>query len=241
MTVEVEGLESRVTPFPVAASKYSALYPVSGGGLVWLRWPISGALGETFANPDDTSGRPTLEYFNISKAKKSELVDHLDWFAVSGDGTRLVVVDEDELRAVPSTESGDGDSTVWIDLRRILHEVDPPAEWRQSYEEAGRLIRAYYWDPQMCGIDWTGVLDQYRPLVDRVASPTTSRTYCGRSWASWAPRTPTSPRPAATRARPTTSAARASWVPTSSAGRAVGRWPASSPASPRTPRRAHRW
>ncbi|CAM5394608.1 Tricorn protease OS=Streptomyces cyaneofuscatus OX=66883 GN=G3I52_33630 PE=3 SV=1 [Streptomyces cyaneofuscatus] len=40
--VEFEGLESRVTPFPVSASKYSALHPVSGGGLVWLRWPISG-------------------------------------------------------------------------------------------------------------------------------------------------------------------------------------------------------
>ncbi|MGW3125239.1 S41 family peptidase [Streptomyces sp. NPDC001123] len=171
VTVEVEGLESRVTPFPVTASKYSALYPVAGGGLVWLRWPISGALGETFVNPADTSGRPTLEYFNISKAKKSELVDHLDWFTVSGDGSRLVVVDEGELRAVPSTESGDGDTTVWIDLRRILHEVDPPAEWRQAYAEAGRLIRDYFWDPGMCGIDWDGVLDQYRPLVERVASP----------------------------------------------------------------------
>ncbi|MCX4738618.1 S41 family peptidase [Streptomyces antibioticus] len=171
VTVEVEGLESRVTPFPVSASKYSALYPVAGGGLVWLRWPISGALGETFANPDDTSGRPTLEYFNISKAKRSELVGDLDWFAVSGDGTRLVVVDEGELRAVPSTESGDLDSTVWIDLRRILHEVDPGAEWRQSYDEAGRLTRAYFWDPGMCGIDWDAVLDQYRPLVERVASP----------------------------------------------------------------------
>ncbi|WP_093777023.1 S41 family peptidase [Streptomyces sp. yr375] len=171
VTVETEGLESRVTPFPVTASKYSALYPVAGGGLVWLRWPISGALGETFANPDDTSGRPTLEYFNISKAKKSELVGDLDWFALSGDGTRLVVVDEGELRAVPSTESGDLDSTVWIDLRRILHEVDPGAEWRQSYEEAGRLIRAYFWEPGMCGIDWDAVLDQYRPLVERVASP----------------------------------------------------------------------
>ncbi|WP_210588324.1 S41 family peptidase [Streptomyces sp. GESEQ-35] len=171
VTVEVEGLESRVTPFPVTASKYSALYPVAGGGLVWLRWPISGALGETFVNPDDTSGRPTLEYFNITKAKKSELVEHLDWFAVSGDGSRLVVVDEGELRAVPSAESGDGDTTVWIDLRRILHEVDPAAEWRQSYEEAGRLIRAYFWEPGMCGIDWTTVLEQYRPLVERVASP----------------------------------------------------------------------
>ncbi|MFE9765981.1 S41 family peptidase [Streptomyces sp. NPDC005808] len=171
VTVEIEGLESRVTPFPVTASKYSALHPVAGGGLVWLRWPISGALGETFANPDDTSGRPTLEYFNIAKAKKSELVDHLDWFAVSGDGSRLVVVDETDLRAVPSTESGDGDSTVWIDLRRILHEADPPAEWRQAYEEAGRIIRAYFWEPHMCGIDWDAVLAQYRPLVERVASP----------------------------------------------------------------------
>ncbi|MFI2434836.1 S41 family peptidase [Streptomyces sp. NPDC018693] len=171
VTVEVEGLESRVTPFPVAASKYSALSPVAGGGLVWLRWPISGALGETFANPDDTSGKPTLEHFSLTKAKKSELVGDLDWFGVSGDGTRLVVVDEGELRAVPATEAGDSDSTVWIDLRRILHEVDPGAEWRQAYAEAGRLIRAYFWDPGMCGIDWDAVLEQYRPLVERVASP----------------------------------------------------------------------
>ncbi|MEU9199986.1 S41 family peptidase [Streptomyces sp. NPDC048332] len=171
VTVEFEGLESRVTPFPVSASKYSALYPVSGGGLVWLRWPISGALGETFANPADMSGRPTLEYFNITKAKKTELVDHLDWFAVSGDASRLVVMDDGELRAVPATEPGDNDSTVYLDLRRILHEADPPAEWRGAYDEAGRLIRSYFWEPDMCGIDWPAILDQYRPLVERVATP----------------------------------------------------------------------
>ncbi|MEW2174719.1 S41 family peptidase [Streptomyces sp. NPDC005406] len=171
VTVEFEGLESRVTPFPVSASKYSALYPVSGGGLVWLRWPISGALGETFANPADMSGRPTLEHFNIAKAKKTELVDHLDWFAVSGDASRLVVMDDGELRAVPATEPGDNDSTVYIDLRRILHEADPAAEWRQAYGEAGRIIRSYFWEPDMCGIDWPAILDQYRPLVERVATP----------------------------------------------------------------------
>ncbi|MCZ9344514.1 peptidase S41, partial [Streptomyces sp. TRM76130] len=127
VTVEVAGLASRVTPFPVTASKYSALHPVADGGLVWLRWPISGALGETFANPNDPSERPTLEHFSPAKARKSELVDHLDWFSVSGDGTRLVVLDEGDLRAVPATEPGDGDSTTWIDARRILHQVDPGA------------------------------------------------------------------------------------------------------------------
>ncbi|MBT2394225.1 PDZ domain-containing protein [Streptomyces sp. ISL-1] len=171
VTVEVEGLADRVTPFPVAASKYSALHPVSGGGLVWMRWPISGALGETFANPADTTGRPTLEHFDITKARKTELVGHLDWFAVSGDGSRLVVVDDGELRAVPATEPGDSDTTVYLDLRRILHEADPPSEWRQAYDEAGRITRAYFWEPGMCGIDWDGVLDQYRPLVENIATP----------------------------------------------------------------------
>ncbi|WP_138899174.1 S41 family peptidase, partial [Streptomyces chryseus] len=169
--VEVEGLPNRVTPFPVSASKYSGLQPVSGGGLVWLRWPISGALGETFANPADMSGRPTLEHFNLTKARKTELVDHLDWFAVSGDGTRLVVMDEGELRAVPATETGDSDSTVYLDLRRILHQVDPEAQWRQAYAEAGRIVRAYFWEPHMCGVDWDAVLDHYRPLLERVATP----------------------------------------------------------------------
>ncbi|MFJ6697340.1 S41 family peptidase [Streptomyces sp. NPDC091272] len=171
VTVEVEGLPNRVTPFPVRASKYSSLSAVGGGGLVWLRWPISGALGETFANPADTSGRPTLEHFDLVKARRTELAEDLEWFAISGDGTRLVVMEDGELRAVPATERGDNDTTVHLDLRRILHEVDPGAEWRQSYEEAGRIVQAYFWEPRMGGIDWPAVLEQYRPLVERVSSP----------------------------------------------------------------------
>ncbi|MCQ4042250.1 S41 family peptidase [Streptantibioticus rubrisoli] len=170
VVVEADGLQNRVTPFPVAASKYSSLSPVRGG-LVWLRWPISGALGETFANPADPSPRPTLEYFDLFRTRRTELLRHMDWYAVSGDGRRLVVYDDGELAVVPAYERGDDDSTVILDMRRILHEVNPAAEWRQAYEEAGRIIRDYFWAPDMCGIDWPAVLDQYRPLVERVASP----------------------------------------------------------------------
>lgn len=167
--VEAEGLASRVTPFPVPASKYSSLHPVSGGGLVWLRWPISGVLGETFADPANTSGQPTLEHFDLAKAKSTELHQDLDGFAVSGDGTRLVLYDEGDLSVI-SAKPGDSEA-VEIDLRRIHHEADPAAEWRQSFEEAGRIMRDYFWDPKMCGVDWPAVLDQYRPLVERVATP----------------------------------------------------------------------
>ena len=38
------------------------------------------------------------------------------------------------------------------------------------YDEAGRLMRDDFWSPDMCGVDWDGVLAKYRPLLDRVAS-----------------------------------------------------------------------
>ncbi len=39
---------------------------------------------------------------------------------------------------VPADQRADADTTTFIDLRRILHDVDPAAEWRQAYAEAGR-------------------------------------------------------------------------------------------------------
>ena len=140
--VEAEGLASRVTPFPVAASKYSALRPVSGGGLVWLRWPISGALGETFANPDDTSGRPTLEHFDLARARAHRTRPPASTgsrSAATAPGSSSTT--RATARGALPTSLADADTTVHLDLRRILHEVDPAAEWRQAYEEAGRLIR----------------------------------------------------------------------------------------------------
>ena len=47
--------------------------------------------------------------------------------------------------------------------------VDPAAEWRQMYDEAGRLMRDNFWRPDLGGIDWEAVLDRYRPVLARAA------------------------------------------------------------------------
>ena len=66
--------------------------------------------------------------------------------------------------------SGDGDEDVTVDLDRVTVQIDPAAEWRQMYDEAGRLMRDNFWRADMGGVDWDGVLDRYRPLVERVAT-----------------------------------------------------------------------
>ncbi|MER7848274.1 S41 family peptidase [Kitasatospora sp. NPDC096077] len=165
--VDPEGLGERLLPFPVIASKYSATDAVRGG-LVWLRWPISGTLGQTFASPEDTSGRPSLEHFDLARGTRSTLADRLDGYAVSGDGGSIVVYSAGTLRVVPVGAPSAGTS---VDLRRITHTVHPAAEWRQAYHEAARIVRDQFWDERMSGLDWPALVAQYEPLLERICSP----------------------------------------------------------------------
>jgi tricorn protease len=169
VSVDPDGLPGRVVGVPVIEARYSGLRAVKGG-LAWLREPVAGVLGEGTASPEDDAPRPLLERFDLRKREVTELVGELDWFDVSGDGTRLVVKDHDELRVLPSEHSGDHGSgeSVTVDLSRARFQADPAALWQHAFAEAGRLMRRDYWTPDMSGVDWDGVLEEYRPLLDRI-------------------------------------------------------------------------
>ncbi len=167
--VDLDGLADRVVPVPVAAAGYSALVAAKGG-LLWLRSPLRGVLGDNLATPTARPPRAVLERFDLVKSRTDVLVDGLDAFATTGDGQRIVVQDGGDLRVVPSERKVDGEDSdsIDVDLSRVRVVVDRAAEWRQSYAEAGRLMRDLFWRTDMGGVDWAGVLDRYRPLVDRL-------------------------------------------------------------------------
>ena len=169
--VDPAGLADRVVRVPVPEARYSSLHAVKGG-LAWLREPVSGVLGENAADPYGDGPRATLERFDLARRKCAELVDELDWFTVSGDGSRVVVGDGDDVRVLPSERKQDGDDAdddLTVDLSRARFLADPAALWRHAYDEAGRLMRRDFWVPDMAGVDWDAVLAQYRPLLDRVS------------------------------------------------------------------------
>ncbi|MFD7654597.1 PDZ domain-containing protein [Actinosynnema sp. NPDC059797] len=169
--VDLEGLADRVVAVPVPAARYAGL-TAAKGGLLWLRSPLRGVLGDNLATPGARPPRAVLERFDLAKSRTEALVDGVDAFEVTGDGQRMVVQDGDELRVVPTdrkVDSDDGDS-VDVDLSRVRVVVDRAAEWRQAYAEAGRLMRDHFWRTDMGGVDWAGVLERYRPLVDRLGS-----------------------------------------------------------------------
>ncbi|WP_367132489.1 PDZ domain-containing protein [Saccharothrix sp. HUAS TT1] len=169
--VDLEGLADRVVAVPVAAASYSGL-SAARGGLLWLRSPLRGVLGDNLADPAARPPRAVLERFDLTKARAEVLVDGVDAYAVTGDGRRLVVQDGHDLQVVPADRKVDPDDSdsVDVDLSRVRVVVDLAAEWRQAYAEAGRLMRDNFWRTDMGGVDWAGVLERYRPLVDRLGS-----------------------------------------------------------------------
>jgi tricorn protease len=167
VTVDPDGLAARVVPLPVEQARYRQLHPVKGG-LAWLRAPVAGVLGEGGAAPEDDGPRPALQRFDLRKREVKELAAAADWFRVSGDGTRIVLRDREELRVIPSARKDDAGEAVTVDLTRARFQADPAALWRHAYDEAGRYLRRDFWAPDMSGVDWDGVLNSYRPLLDRV-------------------------------------------------------------------------
>ncbi len=97
----------------------------------------------------------------------------MNWFAASGDGSRLVIKDGQQLLVVPANRKADPDNSedrVSVDLSRARFLADPAALWRAAYEEAGRAMRHEFWVPDMADVDWDAALAQYRPLLDRIAT-----------------------------------------------------------------------
>ncbi|MCD9872422.1 S41 family peptidase [Streptomyces guryensis] len=171
--VDLEGLAERIVPFPVEAARYSHLRAAKDG-VLWLRHPVQGVLGVSRATPDDPDPKTELERYDLAQQRLEHLAADADHFRVSGDGKRVLLWTDGRLKVVPSDRRAagddDSDTNITVDLTRIRQTVDPSAEWRQMYEETGRIMRDHFWRPDMSGVDWTGVLDRYRPVLDRVAT-----------------------------------------------------------------------
>ncbi|MER7000318.1 S41 family peptidase [Streptomyces sp. NPDC000410] len=157
VVVDPEGLSDRAEPFPVEAGTYRALR-ATANGVLWIRQPAP--------PPASQDRHAVLEGWDLAGRRRVELRHGVRDYEVAGDGTRVVLRDHTGAMAVLSaTVPGDAAE---VDLDRVRAVVHPAAEWRQAYEEDGRLLRDVCARSDQGGADWDGVLRRYRPLVDRL-------------------------------------------------------------------------
>lgn len=168
---DFEGFEDRIVAFPVEAAAYAQL-AAAKDGVVWRRVVQKGEIGSGRAGVPGDAPKDAVGFFSFATRKATTVVDACDSFAVSGDGTKLVVRNGESVWVQPASEKPDDDSTdkVAVDLTRLRREIWPRDEWRQMFDENGRLMRDHYWRSDMGGVDWAEVLATYRPIVERLAT-----------------------------------------------------------------------
>lgn len=169
--VDAQGLAHRVINVPVPQGNYSGL-SAADGALLWLDHELAGVTGEGRASLEDKNAAPSLVRFDLAKRRSTTIVEALDSYRLTGDGEKVVLVQDKQIRVVPTAAKADEESgqLVKVELNRIRVQLDPVSVWGQAFDEAWRLQRDFFWTEDMAGQDWDSVHARYRPVVDRLGS-----------------------------------------------------------------------
>ncbi len=169
-TIDWDGLENRVIPFPVELGGHRQIKAVDDK-VFFLKGDVSGI------DPNDPSMEdegPTDLYTYCFKENKKEIYQKdCSGFQISLNGKFILMDCEDGLRLVPSdSKPNDGDDynkkNGHIDLYDIKLTVNPKQEWKQMYREAWILQREHFWAEDMSKINWVKVFKNYLPLLEKV-------------------------------------------------------------------------
>lgn len=169
--IDLEGIATRVEPFPVEEGIYSAIAGLSGK-VLFLSHPLASV--DTFG---DGHPRGELKSFDLKTRKAETILNGVNDFRLSRDRKRLLVRLEKTLRVLKGGEKPDekagfepGRQSGILSLGRVKLEVDPPTEWRQMLREAWQLQKEFFWTADLSGVDWDRVWERYAPLVERVGT-----------------------------------------------------------------------
>ena len=166
--IDLEGLAQRFVPIPVAERDYDHLIVAADGSLFYLARKQPGSTVEP-PNPARGAGpNPDADLYRYSfedrseKLLRSAVVD----IDASADRKKLLLrLGENKLEVADASEKLDAKPVELGGLRML---VDPRQEWHQIFDEVWRMEQAYFYDPNMHGLDWRAVRARYEPLLEYV-------------------------------------------------------------------------
>ncbi len=179
ITIDLDGIASRIVPFPVAEGRYGRVQGTHEG-VLFSSFPVEGTRKLDLFGGMVPPANGTLDAYHFETHKQERIADGISDFAVTANGKTLLYRAGERLRVLkagekpqpPEGEAADKPSreSGWLDLDRVKVSVEPAAEWRQMLGETWRLQREQYWVADMAGTDWKRVYDCYAPLLERIGS-----------------------------------------------------------------------
>ena len=160
MTIDFDGIATRVARAPIAADNYGGL-AAKPGFLLYASVPAFyyGRQGDRPAQ---------LKLFSIKDRKETLLADEIGGFAMSRDGAKVLVRQGPTLNIYEATPTGDRTKKAVSTAGLVVDRI-PAEEWNQIFNEVWRRYRDWFYVPNMHGYDWVALREQYKPLLKYVA------------------------------------------------------------------------
>ena len=150
--IDPAGFEQRVRAIPGSSGSYNTLDALSNGVLY-----MTGA-----------QGRQSLKFYNIDDRKEETIAENVRGYELSANREKILVRSGADY-AIIAAKPAQKFSESTINLENLETRIDPRAEWTQQFTDAWRILRDWFYDPQMHGLEWNAIHAKYAQLVPFVA------------------------------------------------------------------------
>ncbi|HUN86696.1 MAG TPA: PDZ domain-containing protein [Terracidiphilus sp.] len=168
VTVDLENIGDRILSLPIPPRNYGDIH-AGKAGVIYLEE------GSPFGRSDgEDPGAPirALWRFTLEKRKPEVVLENIDQFKVSADGSKVIYARHDGWTIAPADELKPGNDNPGkpLNLGEMQMTIDPRAEWRQIYHETWRIERDFLYDPNTHGLSIPKIEARYKPYLDNLAS-----------------------------------------------------------------------
>jgi tricorn protease len=161
--IDFDGLDRRLLPFPLPGGEHRTL---AAGGAEQVLY-----LSQLPPQPGQPAGAALLRY-DLAQRKGETLLSGVKDYRSTPDGKKALVLTAPETWSIvelaPGADAGKGK----LNLDAVEVRVEPRTEWPQIFDEAWRINRDYFYDPNMHGADWPAMKKKYAAFLPHLASST---------------------------------------------------------------------
>jgi tricorn protease len=149
LTIDWDGIQNRIIDLPIKSGQFIDLTVGKDDAIYYIE-------------SSDGNGN-NLHKYDMKKRKDQEVTD-LDWYLLSADKKKMLYLKSGSWWVVDAgakPEPGKGP----VPIGDIQVKVDPAAEWADILDEAWRVNRDYFYDPNMHGVDWPAIKKKYAAFL----------------------------------------------------------------------------
>lgn len=163
--VDPENLMRRMVALPVSEGFNTSLATAKDGSLYWVTLLQPGVVAAApGSGPDQADAQ--LMRFDFEKREASSVMRGVTGIETDAAGENLLL--RKAKGDLVTSKAGEKLDPKPVDMSGVKMLVDPVAEWRQIFNDTWRMEKAFFYDPNMHGLDWAGIKAKYEPLLPHV-------------------------------------------------------------------------